>query len=244
MIGESYADVFALAKDLMKSAKPSIAGLEVLLNKLNNQVLSDQNIAAIEKLIGDTNGLIIGAQGTLARLDGKVNGTEATEGLIDRLIRFLDEIDDTKATLLAKIEELKSSSITTLESFTTTSDNASGAITEARAALRDDILPKLDSLMVMVKELRVKFEPRIETTFDKLDDVLDGGNELVRNKDLSGAVYDLRQALQEFRLLMISIRADPSQVLFGGPGIAETSDPKTKDESKQRSGGRAKRYGY
>ena len=68
---------------------------------------------------------------------------------------------------------------------------------------------------------------------------------LVTNEDLVGALYELRLTLQETKLLMNSLRSDPSQIIFGGPGDSILLRPREqKDETGERAAGRAKPYDY
>ena len=66
-------------------------------------------------------------------------------------------------------------------------------------------------------------------------------DDLLNAKELYATLYEARRLMQEMQLLVISLRADPSQIVWGGPGADEEAE-KAKDKTSQRNGGRGAPY--
>ena len=140
------------------------------------------------------------------------------------------------------LSNLKSSLDETLSKSNDLLDEGKDTVVQLRERLQKETLPRvekaLDDATKLVNSARddvSKLRAGALTTMGNADDLL-------TNPDLYAALAELRDTMREMKLLMQSLRANPAQVIFGGPGEVEAAVPPKKDKSGQFLSGRGKRY--
>jgi hypothetical protein len=212
-----------------------------LLDRITYDVLSDENVAKIMGTVENADGLVSDTRVVIRDLGTRVNGEDGTLAKADALVADLRGL---VADLKADIEEMKDGALQTLARADVLLENTDGAVVDMRATLSESLQPRLERLLDDADRLVVSTEQNLADVSANANRTLVDADAVLRSQDLFGALYELRTTLREARLLLVSLRADPSQVLFGGPGAAEPSSPKDINDTEQRLSGRPKRYGY
>lgn len=249
---EEYSDMFTMLNELKKKAEPILDQANILLGKLNNEVLSPANVQKISDIAAHADQALVNANtlvDDLKKFTGEANDKILGDGPGTGLIGNTDGLVSDARLLVADarttVGDLKARLETTLANVDKLLADSDTAVVNLDKALQTEIKQKITAVLDNANTLVSKLNTQIDPVMSKLQGVLDGGQDLVKNPDLYGALYELRVTLQEAKLLMNSLRADPSQIFFGGPGEAGLLEKKKeKDESGERTSGRAKPYDY
>jgi ABC-type transporter Mla subunit MlaD len=245
LAGQPYADLFAMLNDLKARAEPLFDKAARLLEKVDQGLLSEANLQRVADLLDNSNGLVTDFRGTVRLAQERVLGNEQDPGLIGVAQALLDDGRTFLGDMKIEIKDLKGRAEETIAKTNKLLDDTDAAILNLDATLQSEWKGRINGLLDETRALAQKANGHIDPLMAKLTDVLDSGRDLLRNPDLYAALYELRGTLVETKLLMNSLRADPSQIVFGGPGAAQLLAPAgPRDESKERASGRAKPYDY
>ncbi len=236
--GEPYGDMFTMLDELREQIKPLIANTNTMIENINQRVLAEDKMDQLWGLVTDTRTTVKNLNDTIHQLRDRVL---RDDGIIDRGEKLLGAGNDVVAHLDESLARLEQKLTDTLANADALMGNTNGAVTDIRSTL-SEMRPKVSKFLDTANSAVSKLETKSMESMEKLDDVLDGTNDLVRNPDLLAALYELRRTLQESRLLVMSLRADPSQVIFGGPGEVKAAAPPVKDLTPLVIQGRPQRY--
>ena len=241
----------AVVNDVMGRLDPVLIQAQQLLVRLNDVVLTKENTDSLFTLVNSTRGTMDELKTTLADVKQRFMREGGTADKVDALLK---RADDTLVDLDAKMSPLfekASGTLTNLDKTLARADKTlgkAGDLVETTKTtvtrLDGDLRPRMNRLLEQSTTTMEKVQRRIDPTFDNLDGTLVTAQDLMSDQDLRGAFYEMRLTLQELRLLARSLRANPSQLIFGGPGDTEGKIVEPSDEKGRRLSGRARRYGY
>ena len=235
---KKYSDLFTTAAGLTDQLTPLIDSAKALLDNLNNNVLSPANVDQISALLSNANVAVQDADSLVNNVNDQLTGQNGVlenantpvtdlQGTVDQLERNLQTISDKLVGTLENVDGVLAQANTTL--VTVTDD------------VHTKVVPSATDLMNNANDLVVGLGPKVDGSFKKLDTALDSANDLLNARELYATLYEARRLMQEMQLLVISLRADPSQLVFGGKG-AEAEAEKGEDGLGQRTGGRGAPY--
>jgi len=237
--GIKPVDLMDEAGRIVKEVLPEIADkVNSLLVKLDQQVLSEENIQKILSVVDQTNKLIGDADNLVNNVDQNLNGAEGTIVKIDVLV---EETNQLVSEIRGQVPGLQA----LLEKGGSTLDTANSTLEGIDRTVREDVQPAVNSMATRIDEILGKVEARVDPVLAKVEQVLGSADRVLNNPDLYATLNEARNALREFKLLARTLRADPSQVLFGGVGEAGLLPADMKsNELELRRGGRGRRYDY
>ncbi|MCA9319774.1 MAG: MCE family protein [Planctomycetes bacterium] len=237
-----YADMFTTFDSLSEGIKPVFAGLQDTLSRLNNQILEPTKTQKIWDTVDSAKAMIDNLDARLAILTSQL--TDA-DGLVPTAKLAIDDARSLLAKLESEIEILRKEAVATMGDARKALDNVDGGISE----LRESTLPKLDELLdetkTTVKGTGDKAQDtlrNVDGTLAKADTTLESATGLLTNPDLEATLWELRRTMQEMRLLVLTLKADPSQVIWGGSGEIHEAAPAATDKTASAISGRPGRY--
>ncbi len=238
VVGEPYGDMFTMLDELREQIKPLIANTNTMIENINQRVLAQEKMDELWGLVADTRTTVNNVNDTIHQLRDRVL---QEDGIIDRGEKLLGTGNDVLTHMNESLARLETKLTDTLKNADSLMGNTDGAVTDVRSTL-SEMRPKISKFLDTANSTVSRLETKTMESMGKLDDLLDGTNDLVRNPDLLAALYELRRTLRESRLLVMSLRADPSQVIFGGPGEVKAAAPPVKDLTPFVIQGRPQRY--
>lgn len=260
--GKSAGDMFKTIDEVKTMLAPLLQEATAVLTKID-MFLSADRMNELGETVENANGLLVDIRADLRKLDEKVlsnNGVldnvnkilvewQGFRGELESTIRGLEvRLDSTKLKIDGLLDEAKTD-LSTLTKGLEDPEDDQRPIEERRSLLAKlrVTLDRANGTMKKLDEqlLTQKFFDDTKDTIANAKELTASANRVVANPDLTATFYEARLALQELKLLLNSLRADPSQVLFGGPGDAALLEAKKqKNETPGRSAGRMKPYDY
>lgn len=235
---EKYSDLFTTAGSLTDQIQPLIASAKSLIDNLNDNVLSPANVNQISELLKHTDELVLTAEDFISQTQSRMMDRD---GLMDDVEGLIETLEQTLVQARGNLATLTDKAVGTMQnadSLMLTADNSLKTITDD---VSTKVVPTAVDLMEDADKLIVGLEPRLDSTFTKVDKALVSADDLLNAKELYATLYEARRLMQEMQLLVISLRADPSQIVFGGPGAEEEAE-KPDDGMSRRTGGRGAPY--
>jgi ABC-type transporter Mla subunit MlaD len=195
--------------------------LDVLLARLGNLVAADGSpgslptlVEKVTSLVERTGTLLSGLDETRRNLDG---GIADTRGIVRSADKILSDNAGPLRELVAELAGLPEELTRTLDEYRQLAGGNKEGVSNLVAATHDT----MNALRTTVDDVGAAGRQ----TLQRLDDLL------VRNdRNLFLTLHNLRVAAEELKLAMARLRADPSQLLFGG-----SEDPAAAEAAARRS---------
>lgn len=238
---EGPFNMFGMLEDLGSTIDPIIANVDKMVAGLNDKVLDSESLGRVNNMIKNLDeSMEIFAQ-AMPDLQDQLLGPD---GSVNRLNRMLDEttglVTDVRGTV---IPDLKRQLEATLANVDTLLAETTGLVAENRPGLKSLVATTTATVEGVGKDVS-KVEGTIAGVGDTVNATLADAQGVLNSPDLHASLYELRRTLQEAKLLMMSLRADPSQVVFGGSGVIQPAVPADINRTRTRTEIRAARYGY
>ena len=237
---EGPFDMFGMLEDFGGKIDPIIKNVDTMVAGLNREVLDPESLGRLHNMIKNLNEGVETLAQAMPNLEDQLLGPD---GSINRINRMLDEtfglVSDVRGSVIPDLKqrlELSLSNLDTLLGETT------GLVAENRPAIKG-LLKTTNDVVAGVGADVSKVETTIAGVGDDLNATLTDARGVLNSPDLHGALYELRKALQEVKLLSMSLRADPSQLVFGGSGVVQPASPADVNRTRSRTEIRAPRYG-
>ncbi|MCB9831403.1 MAG: MCE family protein [Planctomycetes bacterium] len=235
-----WGTILSDMKDEVSGPEGVLGKAGTLIDNLNNNFLSPQNADSLANLLNNAQGLIADLRDTVGRINKELDDPN---GLLANANRAAREGGDLLAQLNQDYPDIKGNVDRTFEKVQGLLDDGSATLAKIRDIL-DEADPKLNGILDTTRERLPRLFDQLEHSLAQADTMMQGIDETVRNKDIAGLLYDMRVTMQELTLTIQALRADPSQIIWGGPGVAQPAVPDPKNDLKNIQSGKPKRYGY
>lgn len=236
---EDYSDLFTTFASLSGKVDPILSEAELLLRRLRVDVLSDSNLERITSLLQNADTLVIDADKLVVETSASLNGEGGTFQRLDDLVT---DLQGTLAQARGNLQTLADKASTALDSADGLMVTANSSVKDITSTVTNDVGPAATQLLNDTDNVVNSLPPKLDSTFGKLDRALVSADDLLNARELYATLYETRRLMQELQLLVISLRADPSQIVFGGPGASAEAES-AGDDTQQRTGGRGAPYG-
>ncbi|MFT7620105.1 MAG: ABC-type transporter Mla subunit MlaD, partial [Planctomycetota bacterium] len=243
--GQDFSDWMTMLSGL--GAKLDEMKLEVLAANINDMVVkvkeelfSKRNLDNISLLLTDASNLVAETEDMMKKINASLDGPE---GILTNAQGVMSNTNALTAGLKRDYPVVRDQLMDTMKNADKLLDSGNVRINRVGEIL-DEANPKLQNILSNTERDLPALFAKLDKTLKNADVALQGADQLVRNQDLKRSMYDLSVVLQEMTLTLRSFRADPSQVLFGGPGQAQKAVPDPKNKIKDRTEGKPARYGY
>ncbi len=241
--GEPYADWTTMLSSLgqkLGGIDHLIAHADELLVNANTNFLSSENATNFSTILREATDLMDDAKEAMAKLNDSLDGPD---GLLTNGRITVKNTADLTGALKDDYPMIRDRLLNTVAKMDKLLDDGNARINRIGEII-EEANPKLQGILKTADDRLPKTLNYLDDALKQLDTTLEGADQLVRNRDLIAAFYDLRVTLQEMSMTLRSLRADPSQIIFGGPGEAQKALPDPRNKLKDRKDGRPSRYGY
>ncbi len=241
---EPFGDWMSMLKgmkdDLGTPAKDLLLNLNETVTRLNDQLLSDDESRNLAGIAAKTNDLLARANTTMDTINAEL---DSPEGLLARARAAADSGANLLGKLDGDYDEIKGRVYTTLGKADDLLDSGNERINRIGEIL-EEANPKFQNILSTTENRLPELFDELDRTLAEARTMMQGIDQTVRNKDVAGLLYDARVTMQELTLTLQALRADFSQVIWGGPGVAQPAVPDPKNDLKTIQTGKPKRYGY
>lgn len=241
-----------LLQELFAKVDPLVAEFTILARRVNEQLLSDANLAALGRMITDLEATLADAKTLMAGLAPL--GSTGPEGLSARILDPLGKlIADADTSLNSLTKQLEEKVLDEVQGLIGSGEAAVADARKIMASLNgavDDANPKmqkiLDDLSVTTGNLETRLnevQGRVVKLMTKVEVLVDNANgTVVENRaELSETFQSLRRAMWEAEMALRKVRSNPAVVLWGDD--EKTLGTLPTDPSGRRRSGRAPPYG-
>jgi ABC-type transporter Mla subunit MlaD len=241
-----HFDMFATLAKFEKKIDDLIGPAKTLLENLNQKVVAfdmdgiNQLVVDADTTMTKASVLLDDADEILKRTDESVNGAE---GLIAELKKLTRDSDDLIKQLQNDLTEVKERGFKTLDGVDDLVGTSRDAIANLDRRLQEETLTEVKDTLDGAQDLMRSVDDKLATLTGATTTTLANADNLLTDQNLYGTMVEARNALRELKLLMLSLRANPAQVIFGGPGEIEGgASPTIRDRQQEFLSGRGRRY--
>ncbi len=241
--GQDFSDWMTMLSgltDKIGGIQDLIGNANKLVVNLNDNFLSKPNADNVALMLQDATDLMAETKDAMTKLNRSLDGPD---GILTKGKETLSNTADLTGSLKEDYPRIRDQLLATVKKADVLLDSGNARINRIGEIL-EEANPKLQNILANVDKRLPQTFDGVDHSLSQLDTTLEGADELVRNKDLAAAFYDMRVTLQEMTLTLRALRADFSQIIFGGPGTAQAAVPDPKNKIKDRTDGRPSRYGY
>ncbi|MEZ6196972.1 MAG: MlaD family protein [Planctomycetota bacterium] len=238
-------DMFAALEDLKKTVdelkKPATELLTSVKSKVDALDVEGINglVSSSTKTVENANVLVDDARGMLKNTDAKLNGPE---GLLTELTTLARESRSMLTDLQGDFEDLKNQGLTTMKNADKLLVTSEEAVAKLSKRMDESTLPEVEKTLARARTLMDDVTTNLNRLTDGGTTTLSNLDRVLTNENLFATLVESRDALREVKLLMMSLRSNPAQIIFGGPGEIESAAELRKDRSAEYLTGRGTRY--
>ncbi len=243
VIGEPFSDWMTMLSglgDKIGGIEGLITHTDELVVNLNENFLSKPNADNMALLLRNTNNLVAEAEDAMKTLNASLEGPD---GILTNTKVLLANTADLTGSLKEDYPGVRDQLVNTMKKADEVLDSGNARLKRIGVII-DEANPKLQSILRTVDSELPQLFTNVESSLSQLNVTLKSAEDVMRNPDLNAMFYDMRVTLQEMGMTLRALRADFSQILFGGPGTAQPAVPDPKNKIKDRTDGRPSRYGY
>lgn len=234
-------NAFAMLEQFGKDLEPIIGNVDLMVASLQTELLNKESLGRIRNMIENLNEAVEDLAGSVPDLREQLLGPDGTINGVNRLIQNADElVSDVRGDVLP---DLKNQLTASLNSVDVLLAEATGLVAENRPGIKK-LLDTTTVTMETAQGTLKSVESDVSKVTANANLTLTDVRGVLNSPDLHGTLYELHRATQEIKLLVMSLRADPSQVLFGGTGVISPAYPADVNRTRSRTEIRAPRYGY
>ena len=247
---DSAIPILGMSDDLLGAL---MAQVESLAAKLDEQLLSSENLESVEGVLGNAKELMVELRALLRErvdplLDPRLPGS-IQQQLVQPAGALLRNANDLVSSLQGDLKRVLTTHVESLvQEAQGLIANANGVLSTVRSTV-NEITPKLSSALGNLEEGTRGLDQRLNTLQEQLSGVLaeadslltEGNNLVVEMKpDFLESLSSLRRTMWEAEVMMRKLRANPAVVLWGDDEKLLSAWP--TDPSEQRRAGRAPPY--
>ena len=238
---EGPFNMFGMFEKLGGKIDPIIEDVGRIVAGLQENVFDPESLGRIHNMLKNLNESVEMLAQTMPDMRDQLLGPDGT---VNRLNHMLDEgtglITDFRGTV---VPDLKRQIDSTLAKVDTLLSETTGLIAENRPGVKNLI----GSTTTVVEGIGCdvsKVEGNVAKVGDSLNETLSDAQGVLNSPDLHASLFELRRTLQEAKLLLMSLRADASQVFWGGSGVIQPASGINNNRTRSKTEIKSPRYGY
>lgn len=243
---KAFFDMFGALAELKDKVDGLIQPAQKLLVDLDEKVVAF-DMDKVNQLVSDADSAVIKASTLLDDADTLVKDTaqkvNGPGGLFDDLGKLLDDTDTLVNGLRADLDEIKARGFQTLDNVDEVLATSNTTVANLDRRLQEKTLTELEKTLADSQALMRSVDQKLQTLTSAGTQTLANADNLLTDRNLRLTMVEARDALRELKLLMLSLRANPAQVIFGGPGEVEAGGAiRPPDRKAEFLSGRGRRY--